>query len=88
MRIKSIRKGHGDKSIFLKVGQHEVDRITEELKDYIFFHEKSAKIVVYRCYDAKNRLLYEIEAGDGLLLTYMYWRFPKTGKQASQFETQ
>lgn len=70
MQIKSVRKGHGDKSILFKVGLFNIHRITEELKDYIFFHEKSAKIVVYRCYNADNKLLFEIEAGDGLILTY------------------
>ena len=71
MQIKSIRKGHGDKSILFKLGQFGIARISEELKDYVFFHEKTAKIVVYRCFSLDNKLLYEIEAGDGLILTYV-----------------
>lgn len=71
MVIKSVRKGHGDKSILFKVGMNAIVRISEELKEYIFFHDKTAKIVVYRCYDENSKLLYEVEAGDGLILTYM-----------------
>ncbi|HRD07452.1 MAG TPA: hypothetical protein PK037_07800 [Saprospiraceae bacterium] len=71
MQIKSVRKGHGDKSILFKVGLFGICRIVEELKEYVFFHEKTAKIVVYRCYDPANKLLYEVEAGDGLIVTYV-----------------
>ena len=71
MVIKSVRKGHGDKSILFKVGLYGIVRIVEELKDYLFWHEKTAKIVVYRCYDKDNKLLYEVKAGDGLIITYM-----------------
>lgn len=71
MVIKSVRKGHGDKSILFKVGLGGVTRISEELKQYVFFHEKSAQIVVYRCYNENNKLLFEVEAGDGLIIAYM-----------------
>lgn len=71
MVIKSVRKGYGDKSLLFKVGLGGITRISEELKQYVFFHEKSAQIVVYRCYNADNKLLFEIESGDGIIISYM-----------------